>query len=240
MRDARPVDLLFPRDPMSRLEISGRRASAEKGKAPEECIIVPCDTSFIQTYCNITSDEVNRRVQATVSYITTEKLHVFGCIGRGGFAASRIDHAPWYPSMRQQFSRPGFRVFELGCCVGTDSRKMLHDGLPSGQLTVSDLHDGYWNARRAELFRDEPGVQTIFLDFAAPWERLEQEQQLLPGSFDAVVCLKVPPCPSSPCTLPGAQSMCVRAHALVCLNFPHSPHPFPRALRSRPPQGPSL
>ncbi|KAJ3219547.1 hypothetical protein HDU67_000492 [Dinochytrium kinnereticum] len=128
----------------------------------------PCevDVSFVMLATGVDEQEARDRVRKTIEAVE-EGHHVYRCIERAMFAIPRIAGHPYYPELRTSFSKDGFRLLELGCCFGTDARKMIHDGLPPTNLVVSDLHDVYWNFGKSILYQDQPPVQTIFGDFAA-------------------------------------------------------------------------
>ncbi|KAJ3255505.1 hypothetical protein HK103_006230 [Boothiomyces macroporosus] len=123
------------------------------------------DVSFIQSYCKIDKEEANKRVQDTIKKVE-ETLHVYGCVRAGLFGKAFIHLHPKYQDVSARFTNPDFKLLELGCCFGTDIRKMISDGLRQESITVSDLTDGYWNVGANVLFKDNLNVKAVFTDFA--------------------------------------------------------------------------
>ena len=127
------------------------------------------DISFLLSYSNASVEESVRRVQATINAVKSAGHHEYKCIERGLFATSRIHEHPAYRNVLTRFREPKLQVLELGCCFGTDARKMILDGLAQQNLIVSDLHDFYWNLGKSVLFQDDiSSVNSVFMDFAVP------------------------------------------------------------------------
>ena len=124
-------------------------------------------TEFLCDYCNCTQEEANSRVKATIDEVQKDH-HVYKCIEHGMFANPRVDKHPLYKDIKGKFNDSDFNLLELGCCFGTDARKMIHDGLSSKQLTVSDLLDAYWLIGQNVLFKDNISSPTWFVDFSVP------------------------------------------------------------------------
>ena len=122
------------------------------------------DISFLSKYCNISPEEASLRIQPTIDAVKSGH-HVYQCIERAMFTVPRIDkHPQYFTHVKSRF--PNVQLLELGCCFGTDARKFLQDGLPEDKLTVSDLHDAYWNIGKTILYKDALDVDVLFLDFA--------------------------------------------------------------------------
>ncbi|KAJ3274297.1 hypothetical protein HDV01_003141 [Terramyces sp. JEL0728] len=124
------------------------------------------DVTFIQSYCQIDKEEANKRVLDTIKTVE-ETLHVYGCVRAGLFGKAFIHLHPNYSKVKARFATADFKLLELGCCFGTDIRKMISDGLRQESTTVSDLTDGYWNVGAKVLFKDNLKVKQVFTDFAA-------------------------------------------------------------------------
>ncbi|KAJ3318261.1 hypothetical protein HDV06_000704 [Boothiomyces sp. JEL0866] len=137
------------------------------------------DVSFIQSYCKIDKEEATTRILDTIKIIE-EGHHVYRCIQMGMFGKSTIHLHPKYSEITPRFGKPGFKLLELGCCFGTDARKMITDGLNPASITVSDLTDIYWQTGRTVLFKDNLDVKSVFTDFA-----VEQPVGFEPG-FDVI------------------------------------------------------
>ena len=144
--------------------------------------------SFLASYCQIDDIEGSERVRLTIQAVKDAGHHVYKCIERGMFASPRLEKHPVYTTIQKRFGETDFRFLELGCCFGTDSRKLLKDGLQCHQLTVSDLHDFYWETGKSILFKDRlDSVTSVFVDFSIPWQHMDPlHVQELECKFDAI------------------------------------------------------
>ncbi|KAJ3049375.1 hypothetical protein HK097_009629, partial [Rhizophlyctis rosea] len=125
-------------------------------------------------------------------------LHVYGCISNVLFLEPRAPLHPFYPTfIASQTSST--RTLEVGVCFGTDFRQYVLDGVNPKNVTVADLHDGYWKLG-GKLYKDEAskgmieGVNTLFGDFAAVegGERaIDLKKEGLDGTFDFVLTILV-------------------------------------------------
>ena len=151
------------------------------------------DVNFLASYCSIDEEEALARVNSVIMHVESEGHHVYKCIERGMFAAARIQQHPHYALISQNFVEDDFTLLELGCCFGTDARKMIFDGLQQHKLTVSDLHDYYWNLGEKVLFRDDlKSVKSVFLDFSVPWKDLGPEfQEGFKAQFDVITAMAI-------------------------------------------------
>jgi hypothetical protein len=151
------------------------------------------DFTFLASYCAIGEGEALARVEAVKSNVESQGHHVYKCIERGMFASARIHQHPDYSLITRRFVEDDFKLLELGCCFGTDARKMLFDGLQQHKLTVSDLHDFYWNVGEQILFRDDlKSVESVFVDFSVPWKDLEPEtQERFTARFDVITAMAI-------------------------------------------------
>ncbi|KAI8924756.1 hypothetical protein BC831DRAFT_463927 [Entophlyctis helioformis] len=146
------------------------------------------DLAFLMATAGISEHEARARLAATLEAVAASH-HVYRCIERFSFALPRVSTHPLYATAIQpRFADPAFRVLELGCCFGTDARKMLADGLRPECLTVSDLHGAYWQMGAHTLFQSSPppGVTAVFGDLAVPVSDTDLVTTAgLAGQFDA-------------------------------------------------------
>ncbi|KAJ3176027.1 hypothetical protein HDU87_005544 [Geranomyces variabilis] len=117
------------------------------------------------------------KLRATLSKIWQEsrsKFHVYKCIATFQFLKPRVADHPLYRTLVEELKSektgalPVNRVLELGCCFGTDVRKLMQDGVPASRIVASDLHAGYWQLGM-KLYDDADriaGVETVFGDWA--------------------------------------------------------------------------
>lgn len=103
------------------------------------------------------------------------------------FLEARIAKHPFYTDFlsavsqhQDESDKP--RVMDIGCCYGTDVRKLILDGVPPSHITAVDLHPGYWDMGKKlfqhgdERRRDQiQGVRTVFGDMAGPINTAEED-----------------------------------------------------------------
>jgi len=99
-------------------------------------------------------------------------LHWFPCIRRFGFAMTQISTLPSYrEALKLGREREGAILVDLGCCCGTDIRKVVRDGFPTENLIVSDIIADFWDIGH-ELFQSTPETfPVVFL----PGDALDPE-----------------------------------------------------------------
>jgi len=84
------------------------------------------------------------------------QIFPYPCIRSFDFAKLRLSTLPAYSqAMTLLRERPDAIFLDLGCCFGTDIRKVAVDGLPMQNLIACDLHGEFWNFGH-ELFRSTP------------------------------------------------------------------------------------
>ncbi|KAF7328462.1 hypothetical protein MSAN_02482700 [Mycena sanguinolenta] len=83
-------------------------------------------------------------------------LHSFACIRGFRFARTVISQLPAYQqALKVGKERDGAIFLDLGCCCGSDIRKVARDGYPTQNLLASDIFEGFWNIGH-ELFMSTP------------------------------------------------------------------------------------
>jgi len=125
------------------------------------------DLSFIMTFANVDEGEASKRVEDTVKAVEASH-HVYQCIAGRRFASPRIQQHPAYSKVKGLLANNDCRFLELGCCFGTDVRKLIQDGLSPSRLVVSDLHGDYWKIGLEVLFRDSLSLPCVWADLVDP------------------------------------------------------------------------
>ncbi|KAJ6618122.1 hypothetical protein B0H10DRAFT_2030718 [Mycena sp. CBHHK59/15] len=145
----------------------------------------PDDLAFIKTQSGISDPEA---LKSHIIDVQTKAYDLYGhhCIRSFAFTRTKISTLPAYRhvlSLGRQ--RDGAILLDLGCCFGTDLRKIASDGFPVQNLLASDLRRTFWDLGH-ELFRSSPETfPVVFLagDALDP-TFLKPSAPLL--SFDAV------------------------------------------------------
>lgn len=105
----------------------------------------------------------------------------FPCIGFYAFLEFSIGKAMHYDDILSRL-KSGATLLDMGCCFGQDIRKLVHEGVPSENLTGTELEPIFIDLGY-ELFRDKERLQTKFIagDIFS-----DQAYGLEDGSFDFV------------------------------------------------------
>ncbi|KAJ6603553.1 hypothetical protein DFH09DRAFT_968674 [Mycena vulgaris] len=129
------------------------------------------DVAFIQEETGIEdADALKKHVIAVQK--KAYALHWFPCIRNFEFAMSQISTLPSYREvLKLGREREGAILLDLGCCCGTDIRKVARDGFPTGNLIASDIIADFWDIGH-ELFQSSPETfHVVFL----PGDALDPE-----------------------------------------------------------------
>jgi len=119
------------------------------------------------------------------------KIHVYGCIDKNMFLMPRIQkHVPAYEKLLESCqanykSNTPFTVADIGCCFGTDTRKLILDGVHPDDIYSIDVTDGYWEFGK-ELFGDKDTlkVNNLFTDVSSP--TFGEENSILKNKFNFI------------------------------------------------------
>jgi len=130
---------------------------------------------FISAYTKTPNIQQLREHVISLKESIAEQLHVYRCIEGNMFLNPRImRHATAYNKVKQIWEEnykngQAFKFADVGCCFGTDTRKLLLDGVRPEDVYAIDIHDGYWNFGY-DLFKDKDTlkVNTLFTDVSVP------------------------------------------------------------------------
>jgi SAM-dependent methyltransferase len=86
----------------------------------------------------------------------------YPCLGHWGFLNLSIGTSGAYQEVLERIKN-GEQYLDLGCCVGQDIRKLVHDGAPSQNTYGSDLKASFWDIGY-ELFCDKSTLKTTFIE----------------------------------------------------------------------------
>jgi SAM-dependent methyltransferase len=82
-------------------------------------------------------------------------------VGNWGFLNLSITDSPAYTEILQRI-KGGEQYLDIGCCMGQDIRKLVHDGAPSENTFGSDLKGDFWGIGY-DMFRDKATLKTKFI-----------------------------------------------------------------------------
>ncbi|KAG7093982.1 hypothetical protein E1B28_007612 [Marasmius oreades] len=113
------------------------------------------DLDFIKTQTGILNDQELKTHVISVAE-KAYKVFPFGCITRFLFLNGRMSHHFGYKRALELCSaQPGAILMDIGCCMGTDVRKLAADGVPFQNIIATDLRAEYWDLGH-ELFKSSP------------------------------------------------------------------------------------
>ncbi|KAL9050070.1 MAG: hypothetical protein Q9162_006860 [Coniocarpon cinnabarinum] len=109
----------------------------------EKIEFIPTETSeILERYSGISRDEVTEHVERV-------------------FLTPSLTRHPLYPEVLSR-ARSGQNVLDIGCCFGTDLRKLIVDGASSENVFGIDIEQGFLDQSHV-LFRDADKVPPITL-----------------------------------------------------------------------------
>ncbi|KAJ7315096.1 hypothetical protein DFH08DRAFT_715882, partial [Mycena albidolilacea] len=93
------------------------------------------------------ADELKKHVLAIQA--KAYQVIAYPCIRIFGFTKLRMAGLPAYSQIKTLLhERPEAILLDLGCCFGTDIRKMAADGFPVQNLVACDLYRGMFTKLR--------------------------------------------------------------------------------------------
>ena len=100
-----------------------------------------------------------------VQALKASNLHIYRCIQSLAFLTPKIQMLRYYSEIIQSNGK----IIDIGCGLGQEVRKLITDGVSPEDITVVDLHDGYWDYGKI-LFMDSNAMQnqvrTVFGDLS--------------------------------------------------------------------------
>ncbi|KAF8209026.1 hypothetical protein K438DRAFT_1811592 [Mycena galopus ATCC 62051] len=124
-------------------------------------------------------------------------LHGFPCIRDFRFAKTQMASFPAYDAvLKLSREREGAILLDVGCCFGTDVRKVVRDGYPPENVIASDIVPDFWDIGH-ELFKSTPDTfPVVFLpgnaldtQFLAPFPPLAAPSEITPATLHPLVGL---------------------------------------------------
>ena len=144
--------------------------------------LTPAGRSLLEEYSGIPASEVEAHIYKTVgiispcinqlySFILTAtqrdsvwEIFPWPCVGKFWFVNLGLSQHPQYAAVltRLRNQTPPTKFLDLGCCLGQDIRKLVHDGAPLQALWGSDHFEQYEVAGQ-EFFHDKDRFQNRFI-----------------------------------------------------------------------------
>jgi SAM-dependent methyltransferase len=120
----------------------------------------PDTRDLFEKYSKVPSTEV----VAHIKHVRDEafKIYPYPCLGNWGFLNFTIGKGPAYQEALYRI-KTGEQFLDLGCCMGQDVRKLVHDGAPSENMYASDLKANFWDFGY-DMFLDKSSLKTQFIE----------------------------------------------------------------------------
>ncbi|OAX31099.1 hypothetical protein K503DRAFT_645273, partial [Rhizopogon vinicolor AM-OR11-026] len=113
------------------------------------------DVAFMKKLTGIEDDAALKRHILNVQ-AKAYKIAPYGCIYLFGFTRRKISWLPAYGQvLRLGRERKDSIFLDIGCCLGSDIREVVHDGFPAAKTIGTDLHPELWNLGH-ELYNTSP------------------------------------------------------------------------------------
>ncbi|KAK5653686.1 hypothetical protein OQA88_8716 [Cercophora sp. LCS_1] len=136
---------------------------------------------LLENYANIPASEVIPRVIELRSILWD--IQPLPCIGQFRFLNLSLSTSPYYPTILSRLISGG-RLLDIGCCLATDLRKLIHDGAPSSSVYGLELEPEFISLSYS-FFNDHSvlGGQLIAGDIL---DRNHTQLEELKGTFSCV------------------------------------------------------
>ena len=126
------------------------------------------------------------------------RAHMYRCVESLAFLRASARRLPGYAALlaRARDRGAAFRVLDVGCAFGQETRALILDGVPPSCCAVADVTRAYWDAGLAvfgDTASDASPLQSIasaFGDWAAPEAPADIAAPFV-GTLDAALCMLV-------------------------------------------------
>ena len=126
-----------------------------------------------------------------------KRFHTYRCVQTMSYLVPRTKRLKAYNQILIKFEESKeVKIADFGCCFGQDARQLIMEGIPPSQITVVDIHDGYWKAG-LQLFRDDnisnsrlQGIRECWFDISLPFGHPLSIESRFPsdvGMYDFII-----------------------------------------------------
>ncbi|KAJ6513409.1 hypothetical protein C8R45DRAFT_813407 [Mycena sanguinolenta] len=134
-------------------------AELPRTKPGDECCHYqpdPDELAFLKQQTKI-QDEEELKAHVFAVQKKAYKVCPYPCIRRFGFVRIKIikNPAAYNHVLELGRTQPGALFLDVGCCFGTDLRKLASDGFPAQNILACDIRQDFWDLGH-ELFRSAP------------------------------------------------------------------------------------
>jgi len=117
-----------------------------------------------KTFLHKTIDDNENLVKARVEAVRKSAFshYPYPCIRRFHFINLMMMQNPAYPAIVEAGRKGDTWFLDIGCCMGTDARKLVLDGYPAVNIAGCDLRSTFLDIGSNELFRDAGSCEISF------------------------------------------------------------------------------
>ncbi|KAK4063519.1 uncharacterized protein Triagg1_9396 [Trichoderma aggressivum f. europaeum] len=148
------------------------------------------DTLHLHQRFSTNAAEKESQVLDRISAARKEARQVaaYTCISEYMFAEPRIDRHFCYQRVvsEARLRKQPLKLVDVGCCVGTDIRQLIHDGFPPGDITGIDIEKRFFTIGFALYNQNRTDSPTTFVQANILDPDFTRRFSHLKGKFDYV------------------------------------------------------
>ncbi|EPE03076.1 methyltransferase domain-containing protein [Ophiostoma piceae UAMH 11346] len=136
--------------------------------------------TLLEQYSHIDPDKVVSHVVGTRNRAWA--VHPYPCLGQFRFLELNLAKRGLYKNLLASLKEEGStksKFLDIGCCLGQDVRKLIHDGAPSSTVVGAELNPAFLEIGY-DLFKDQDCVTMLALNI------LDDPPLALKGTFTSV------------------------------------------------------
>nr|POE63742.1 methyltransferase trt5 [Quercus suber] len=179
-----PTDNAATPQPAAAKDQVGSRSKSSKWYDQEILELQPAARELLEKYSGIPPADV----EAHIHDIRDKAWEIFPypCIGGFRFLSLTLSASHDYAALLATLRAPDACVLDLGCCFGTELRKLVFDGVPPQNCVGTDLRQEFFELGY-ELYRDRERMAGARFFAADIFDAESAELAALDGRVD-VVC----------------------------------------------------
>jgi len=133
--------------------------SAINALDPSMLVLQDSDIDFL--HATISNDDKELRSRILDIQRNSYEIYPYPCILSFAFVMGKMSSHPAYPKVLEAGKKGNTVFIDIGCCMGTDVRKLVYDGYPAPNVLGSDLRQTYINDGH-ELYQDKDTCKIRF------------------------------------------------------------------------------
>ncbi|KAI0406632.1 hypothetical protein F4802DRAFT_87795 [Xylaria palmicola] len=143
------------------------------------------------THKNEEESQALERISA--AWKAARKVATYTCINEYIFAEPRIDTHFYYEQVLSEARsrKQPLKLVDVGCCAGTDIRRLINDGFPASDITGIDIEGRFFNIGFALYNHTPKELSTTFVQANVLDPEFTRRFSHLRGQFDYVYSANV-------------------------------------------------